>query len=91
MDNAITAMADSETKQLTFHTQLTSEAVVVKVIDTGCGIPAEIQPILFTEGGLKIARSNIEIHAGSLELEISEVGAGSAFSITLPRKLPSMR
>jgi len=91
VDNAITAMADSETKQLTFHTQLTSEAVVVKVIDTGCGIPAEIQPILFTEGGLKIARSNIEIHAGSLELEISEVGAGSAFSITLPRKLPSMR
>ena len=44
VDNAITAMADSETKRLTFQTQLEAEEVVVKVIDTGCGIPAERQP-----------------------------------------------
>jgi signal transduction histidine kinase len=92
VDNAIKAMADSETKRLTFQTQLQAEEVVVKVIDTGCGIPAERQPKLFAEGsGLKIAKSNIEVHAGSLSLERSEVGVGSAFSITLPRKLPSIR
>lgn len=92
VDNAITAMADSHSKQLTFRTELTAEEVAVKVIDTGCGIPAERQPGLFAEGsGLKIARSSIEIHAGRLELEKSEVGVGSEFSITLPRKLPGMR
>ena len=90
--NAITAMADSPIKQLTFQTELATAEVTVKVTDTGCGISAERKPRLFTEGsGLKIAKSNIEIHAGSLKLERSEVGAGSRFAITLPRKSPSMR
>jgi signal transduction histidine kinase len=92
VDNAITAMANSKVKQLTFSTELKAAEIVVKIKDTGCGIPAARQARLFLEGsGLKIARSNIEIHGGSLELETSAVGKGSIFVARLSRKLPDMR
>jgi len=92
VDNAITAMTDSRTKQLTFSTELKAADIAIKIKDTGCGIAAARQSRLFLEGsGLKIARSNIEIHGGSLELERSEAGRGSTFVVRLSRKLPDMR
>jgi signal transduction histidine kinase len=92
IDNAIIAMADSKVKQLTFRTELKAAEIAIKIKDTGCGIPAARQARLFLEGsGLKIARSNIEIHCGSLELEKSEAGKGSIFVVRLSRKLPDMR
>jgi signal transduction histidine kinase len=70
-------------------------AVVIRVHDTGPGIPDSVrdqvfQPFFSTkeEGtglGLSIATRIIEDHGGRLELEASEAG-GATFSITLPLK-----
>lgn len=92
VNNSIAAMTNSKIKQLIFKTEQIEEQVVVSVIDTGCGIPAERRIRLFLEGsGLKIARNNIEIHGGKLALERSEINKGSVFSIRLLSKLPNIR
>jgi two-component system, OmpR family, phosphate regulon sensor histidine kinase PhoR len=71
----------------------------IKVSDTGEGIPAEEQELVFspyfrssnadgrqhggTGLGLSIARYLAELHGGSLDLE-SELGTGSVFTLRLP-------
>jgi signal transduction histidine kinase len=74
-------------------TSALSHAVVLRVSDTGPGIPASLQEKVFKpffstkeEGtglGLSIASRIIQDHGGSLELESRE-GAGTTFIITLP-------
>jgi signal transduction histidine kinase len=72
---------------------------VVKVSDTGWGIPAEEQPHLFerffrgeeprqmqvpgTGLGLAIVREIVELHGGQVTVE-SQVGAGTTFVVWLP-------
>ena len=74
------------------------------VIDTGIGIPADKQEMIFDrfsqveqsvtrnyEGaglGLSISRAYVELMGGKIEVE-SEPGKGSEFSFTLPVKLQS--
>jgi len=72
---------------------------LVRVADSGTGIPAENLPFIFDrfyrvdksrspEGfglGLSIARSIIEAHSGRIEVE-SAPGSGSAFTVALPIK-----
>lgn len=72
-------------------------AVSLRVVDTGVGIAPEDQPHVFerfyradrarssrgTGLGLAIARWIVEEHRGRIEVE-SEVGRGSAFTVTLP-------
>jgi signal transduction histidine kinase len=76
------------------------EEVTISVVDTGPGIPPEVMPHLFEQFytartsssshnigvglGLPIAKSIAEAHGGWIDVE-SEVGAGSAFRVTLPR------
>jgi signal transduction histidine kinase len=75
------------------------------VADTGAGIPAEDLPYVFerfyrvdrsrvraTGGaglGLTIARRLVEAHGGTISVE-SELGKGSRFSFTLPKKASLM-
>ena len=75
------------------------DAVLIKVKDTGCGIPSNELPLIFNrfhrvgnealkgedgDGlGLAIAKSIIEQHNGKVFVE-SELGKGSCFTITLP-------
>jgi CheY-like chemotaxis protein len=86
------------------HIELSAERdgtdVVVKVTDTGIGIPPEYQPGLFVlfsqvpsspeqkEGGLGIglslARSLVEMHGGTIEVHSEGTGKGSQFSVRLP-------
>jgi signal transduction histidine kinase len=63
------------------------------VIDTGLGIPTDIQPRVFTPFfstrprgtglGLPMTRRIVEAHGGSIELD-SEPGKGTQFSLLLP-------
>jgi PAS domain S-box-containing protein len=73
--------------------------VVVRVRDTGLGIPSEQLPHIFemfaqVEGargsrdglgiGLALARSIVDMHGGSIEARSEGLGAGSEFEVRLP-------
>lgn len=72
-------------------------AVVIEVVDTGCGIPADVLPRVtdpfFTtkdEGkgtglGLSVCKKIVEQHRGTLEVE-STVGVGTTVRVTLPAR-----
>ena len=76
-----------------------AEYLVCEIIDTGIGIPHEEIPYIFerfyradksrnrkTGGagiGLAIAKSIVEAHDGSIEIN-SQLGKGSSFKVTLP-------
>ena len=80
---------------LTLHS--TGEAVVIKVRDTGPGIPAEHLPKIFdrfhqvdtgtaqagTGIGLALAKELVALHGGDIAVE-SEEGFGTTFTVTLP-------
>jgi two-component system, OmpR family, heavy metal sensor histidine kinase CusS len=73
------------------------ENLTLSVQDNGCGIPSEILPHIFERSfrgdssrsgdesglGLAIARSIVELHGGSIQVE-SKPGEGSRFIITIP-------
>jgi signal transduction histidine kinase/CheY-like chemotaxis protein len=73
------------------------QMLVVRVSDTGTGIPADLQPILFTpfvqasearlQGGtglgLSICKRLVELMNGRITMK-TEPGAGSCFTVTLP-------
>lgn len=76
---------------------------LIRVTDTGPGIPDEDQVAIFEEYrqagdaaarragsglGLAITRRLVQMHGGSIDLE-SKLGAGSRFSIRLPRRPPA--
>lgn len=91
--NAIQAMPGGGTLSLSLRCR--SEHVHLSVSDTGCGIPAEHVPKLFTpffstkevgEGtglGLTVVHGIIEEHQGSITVD-SEPGQGTTFHIDLP-------
>jgi signal transduction histidine kinase/DNA-binding response OmpR family regulator len=74
-------------------------AVVVKVRDTGCGIPADILPRVLESGvagpdgntglGLAIVRRIIEAHLGKVAVESGE-GVGTVVTLTLPMAVPGV-
>ncbi|MBI5727146.1 MAG: response regulator [Ignavibacteriales bacterium] len=79
----------------------TEDEHIIRVVDNGIGMPAEIISRLFkieenvsrygteqeagTGLGLILCKEFIEFHSGRLAVE-SEVGSGSRFTITLPRQ-----
>ncbi|MEE9180824.1 MAG: ATP-binding protein [Vicinamibacteria bacterium] len=85
---------------VTIKTSVDDESVYVKISDTGRGIPAKnigkiFDPGFTTKGGLgvgtglglSICYNIMQKHRGSISVE-SEVGRGTEFTLTLPRKLP---
>ncbi|MBI4720403.1 MAG: GAF domain-containing protein [Chitinivibrionia bacterium] len=80
-------------------TSLKDEEVIIKVVDTGMGIPFEAIPHIFAmfhqvDGsssrkcggmgiGLALAKHIVALHKGKLWVE-SEVGKGSEFTVSLP-------
>jgi PAS domain S-box-containing protein len=94
--NALDAVKDMETKKI--DVRIDDEFagyVTVRVTDTGCGIPGDIQDKIFdpfyttkavgkgTGLGLSVSRGIIEKHGGALECA-SEAGIGSVFTVRLP-------
>ena len=97
IDNAIDAMEDlpSEQKILEIRTAEERRCVLIEIIDSGRGIPHEVQgrifePFFTTKGvgkgtglGLDIVQRIVRNHEGSIELE-SKPGR-TAFQIRLPK------
>ena len=100
LTNAAEAMPGGGT--ITVGTRAVSaggDGIELTVADTGCGIPEESLPRLFTpffttkpigKGtglGLAISYGIVKMHRGSIDVQ-SKVGAGTTFTIRLPRRLP---
>jgi PAS domain S-box-containing protein len=91
--NALQAMEYKGTLTIALDKQ--DNQVLIRIMDTGKGIPAEILPKIFRpffttkragEGsglGLDIVKKIIDKHQGKIEVA-SEVGKGTTFSIWLP-------
>lgn len=93
------AVKFTETGSVTCRARFENDAIIVSVVDTGCGIKPDDQPLVFekfkqvgdtltdkpkgTGLGLPICKEIIEHHGGSLWVE-SEPGVGSIFGFTLP-------
>ena len=87
--------AIDEQGEITIETGVDGDEIVVRVSDTGCGIPAENLPRLFnpffttkpvgkgTGRGLAISYGIIKKHRGRIDVE-SEVGRGTTFTVRLP-------
>jgi signal transduction histidine kinase len=77
--------------------------VLIEVVDTGVGIPAELLPRVFDKFfqvenqaqprsmgsglGLAIAREIVDAHGGTIGAE-SQVGKGTTFRVVLPLEPP---
>ncbi|HEY4241655.1 MAG TPA: ATP-binding protein [Kofleriaceae bacterium] len=103
LTNAAQALSGTEDATITIQTRGDASAVEVKIADNGPGIPTEVLPRIwdpfFTtkdvgEGtglGLSIVHELVERHGGTIECK-TEVGAGTTFTVTLPRQAtPSPR
>jgi len=90
---------------ITVAASASAEQVVLEVGDTGCGIDAYLLPRLFdmfvqghrtpdrAQGGLGIgltvARTLVELHGGQISAASDGPGAGSRFTVRLPRPILS--
>lgn len=97
--DAIIEAPDSSARQVTVSIEQIEQNLAIKVIDTGMGIPAEIQDKVFdsffttkevgtgTGMGLSISHAIIESFGGTLSFE-STPGTGTTFIIQLPIAKP---
>jgi signal transduction histidine kinase len=93
--NAIQAMKTEGTLTVSIEEDTEGKNVLIKISDTGPGIPEEdiskiFEPFFTTkpvgEGtglGLSVSRSLVQEHKGEIEVE-SKLGKGTTFIITLP-------
>ena len=92
--NASHAMARGGTLRIETDTTREELYAVVRIADTGCGIPEENLPKIFdpffttkeasgTGLGLSVSYGIINSHGGIIEVE-SVVGAGTTFTVKLP-------
>ena len=94
IDNAIYAMEKTKKKELTIETEVVSKFAVVKIRDTGSGIPEDIrdkiiEPFFTTKEqgkgaglGLSLSYSIIKRHKGDLTFDSDQ--SGSCFKVLLP-------
>ena len=92
--NSCDAMKSAGGGLLTFRVQRERDTVRFEISDTGCGIPADILPIIFepfvTHGkpqgtglGLAIVKAIVEAHRGTIA--VRSVGiSGTTFEIRIP-------
>lgn len=94
MKNAIEAMPEGG--QLTVRAALDGERLVIDIIDTGSGLPEDIdvfEPFRTTKAtgtglGLPIARRVLAAHGGTISCS-STPGSGTTFQVVLPVRAPT--
>jgi signal transduction histidine kinase len=96
--NGIEAMEAGGRLELRVRTE-DPEQISIEVSDTGSGMPPEVKEQIFSafyttkrEGtglGLAVAKELVEAHAGEIALQ-TELGVGSTFTVTLPRRAPTV-
>ena len=99
LTNAAQALTTREESTIQIETRGDATTVEVKITDNGPGIPAAVLPRIwdpfFTtkdvgEGtglGLSIVHELVERHGGSIEVD-TKLGAGTTFTVKLPRQIP---
>lgn len=99
LNNAVQAMPEEKKDaEITIYTEEAKSEVMIRIKDNGVGIPDEIkdriwEPFFTTKEvgvgtglGMSITYGIIEKHGGKIELS-SELGKGTEFVITLPKKI----
>ncbi|MCX6648597.1 MAG: HAMP domain-containing sensor histidine kinase [Candidatus Bathyarchaeota archaeon] len=91
LKNAVEAMPNGG--MLHVSTRIDGDGVVVKVGDTGTGIPEQIRDKIFIAFGAKkrggyglglaAAKRTVEAHGGAISFE-TETGKGTTFTVSLP-------
>ncbi len=86
--------------EIAVSTRVEGDEAVVRIRDTGCGIPEEVLPRIFepffttkpvgkgTGLGLHVAHTIVQSHGGRIEVR-SSVGVGTEFAVRLPRAGPA--
>lgn len=103
LNNGIQAIPDERKDgEITIYTEELENDVVIRLKDNGVGIPENIknriwEPFFTTKAvgvgtglGMSITYGIIEKHNGKIELT-SEVGKGTEFAITLPKKIKKVK
>ncbi|MBP9203193.1 MAG: HAMP domain-containing protein [Kofleriaceae bacterium] len=97
LTNAAQALAGRDEAQIVIATEVVGDTVVIRIRDNGPGIPPSVLPRIFDpffttkdvgEGtglGLSIVHELVARHGGSIEVD-TQVGVGTTFIITLPRR-----
>jgi len=93
LTNALHAVKQSEVKNIFIKTELAEDEILIKIADTGLGVPDELidkifEPFFSTKKGglglgLPLAKKVVEEHGGRIEF-ISKKGQGSEVRIYLP-------
>ncbi len=91
--NAVDAIEDSGVIRVVLEAEPGSRQAVIKVQDSGCGIPDEIRDRIFepftttkekgTGLGLSMVLNAVQVHNGTIEAD-SIPGSGTLFTIKLP-------
>ncbi len=93
LQNAVEACLNKENSEVVMREELSREFIIVKITDSGEGIPQHIQEKIFTPNfttktsgtglGLAMSRSIVEQAKGELWFETEE-GRGTTFFVRLP-------
>jgi nitrogen fixation/metabolism regulation signal transduction histidine kinase len=98
--NAIQAIPDDESGQISIRIRRNNHKVEIRVADNGSGIPEAMQKKLFTPYfttkssgtgiGLAMSKNMIELSNGKIWFE-TQAGKGTTFFVSLPNYIPDFR
>lgn len=97
IDNALEAVKDSETGQVTFFTTDLGKDIVFEIADNGNGIPEDTMTHIFNTGfstksesdrgyGLATVKETVDELSGVIEVH-NQPGGGAVFSVFIPKKV----